>query len=48
MGFEPMKGYYDHVYDWKKQVTIDEILQLSDNVHQTLKGLKVTYKLETV
>ena len=48
MGFEPIKGYYDHVYDWRKKVTIDDILQLSDAVHQTLKGLKVTYKLETV
>jgi hypothetical protein len=41
-----MKGYYDHVYDWKK-ITLDDVLQLSDAVHQTLKGLKVTYKLET-
>jgi hypothetical protein len=48
MGFEPMKGHYDHVYDWRKQVSIEDIIQLSDAVHQTLRGFKVLYKLETV
>lgn len=48
MGFRPMKGYYDHVYDWKKKATLDDIFQLSDALHETLKGLKVIYKLETV
>jgi hypothetical protein len=48
MGFKPMKGYYDHVYDWKKEVTLEDIFQLSDALHETLKGLKVIYKLETV
>jgi len=48
MGFKPMRGYYDHVYDWKKEVTIEDILQLSDALHETLRGLKVIYKLETV
>ena len=48
MGFRPMKGYYDHVYDWKKEATLDDIFQLSDALHETLKGLKVIYKLETV
>lgn len=48
MGFKPIKGYYDHVYDWKKKVTLDDIFQLSDAVHETLKGLRVMYKLETV
>ncbi len=48
MGFKAMKGHYDHVYDWKKEVTLDDIFQLSDALHETLKGLKVMYKLETV
>jgi hypothetical protein len=48
MGFRPIKGYYDHVYDWKKKVTLEDIFQLSDALHQTLKGLRVMYKLETV
>jgi DNA-binding ferritin-like protein len=48
MGFKPIRGYYDHVYDWKKKVTLEDIFQLSDALHETLKGLKVLYKLETV
>ncbi len=48
MGFKPIRGYYDHVYDWKKKVTLEDIFQLSDALHETLKGLKVLYKLETI
>ena len=48
LGFEPLKGVHDHVYDWrKKEVGLDEILQIATSVHETLKGLKVLYKLET-
>jgi hypothetical protein len=48
MGFKPMRGPYDHVYEWTNEVDLDKILQLGDTVHKTLKGLKVLYKLETV
>ena len=48
MGFKPIKGPHDHVYDWKKEPTLDDVLQLVNNVHQTLKGLNVLYKIETV
>ena len=48
MGFKPIKGYYDHVYDWKKEVTIDDVFQLSDTLYETLRGLKVMYKIETL
>jgi len=48
IGFKPMRGPYDHVYEWTKAVDLDEILHLGDTVHETLKGLKVLYKLETI
>lgn len=48
MGFKPIKGPYDHVYDWKRTVDLEEILQIGTAVHETLKGLKVIYKLETM
>lgn len=48
MGFKPMKGVHDHVYDWKKEASLDDVLQLLNNVHATLKGLKVLYKIETI
>lgn len=48
MGFKPIKGHYDFVYDWKKTVELEEIFQIGNSVHETLKGLKVMYKIETV
>ncbi len=49
MGFKPIKGHYDHVYDWQRDdVELDEVLRLGNKVHETLKGFKVLYKLETV
>jgi len=48
LGFKPIKGHYDHVYDWGKEPTLEEVLQLGNNLHETLRGLKVIYKMETV
>lgn len=48
MGFRPITGQYDHVYDWRRSVTLDEVLGLGYAVHETLKGLHVLYKMETV
>jgi len=47
LGFEPVKGIHDHVYDWGRDVELEDILQIATSVHETLKGLKVFYKLET-
>lgn len=47
LGFEALKGVHDHVYDWGRDVELGDILQISTSVHETLKGLKVFYKLET-
>lgn len=48
MGFKPVKGHYDHVYDWGREIELEEILQIGTAVHETLKGLNVIYKLETL
>lgn len=48
MGFKPIKGRYDHVYNWGRSIELEEILQIGTAVHETLKGLNVIYKLETV
>jgi hypothetical protein len=47
LGFKPLKGVQDHVYDWGRDVELEEILQIATSVHETLKGLKVFYNLET-
>lgn len=49
IGFAPMTGNYDFVYDWqKKNVGADEVISLADLVQATLKGMKVLFKIETV
>lgn len=48
MGFKPMKGQFDHVYNWGRKVELEDILQIGTAVHESLKGLKVLYTLETM
>jgi len=48
MGFKSMKGPYDHVYNWGRKVELEDILQIGTAVHESLKGLKVLYTLETI
>lgn len=48
MGFKPIKGHYDHVYDWRREPSLEEVLQLANKLHETLRGTKVIYKLETI
>ncbi len=49
MGFKPIEGYYDFVYEWDTdEVEIDAILEIANLIHSTLKGMKVLFKLETV
>jgi len=47
LGFRPLRGYHDHIYDWNRKVELEDILQLTDKIHETLKGLHVLYKIET-
>lgn len=48
LGFKPVTGVHDHVYDWgRRRVELEDILQIASSVHETLKGLKVFYRLET-
>ncbi len=47
MGFQPITGNYDYVYDWGTKADINEIIWFGDKVHAALKGSKVLFKLET-
>jgi hypothetical protein len=47
MGFQPITGNYDYVYDWGTKANIKEIIWFGDKVHAALKGCKVLFKLET-
>ncbi|MCX9015181.1 MAG: hypothetical protein OIN89_10420 [Candidatus Methanoperedens sp.] len=48
LGFKPMQGSHDFVYEWGKNVDVDEILNFGDKVQMTLKDLNVMFKLETI
>ncbi|MGD8565299.1 MAG: hypothetical protein PVF96_03015 [Candidatus Bathyarchaeota archaeon] len=47
LGFKPMKGVHDHIYDWGRDIELEDVLQIATSVHETLKGMKVLYQLET-
>ncbi|MHA2250619.1 MAG: hypothetical protein ACXAD7_09655 [Candidatus Kariarchaeaceae archaeon] len=48
IGFKPIQGHYDLEYDHGKHIEIDDIMSLASHVHETLRGCKVFYKLESV
>lgn len=48
MGFIPVKGSYDYVFDWGNNVNTDEIVNFGDKVQMTLKDTGVMFKIETV
>jgi hypothetical protein len=48
LGFKPLQGTHDYVYEWRKNVEVEEILRFGDKVKMTLQGLNVMFKLETI
>ncbi len=48
LGFEPMHGPYDFVYDWKGSAGVEDVIRFGDRVKALLKRLKIYYKMETV
>ncbi|MHC1576364.1 MAG: hypothetical protein ACXQTE_03320 [Methanosarcinaceae archaeon] len=48
LGFKPMHGTYDYIYDWDNNVDVDEILKIGDKVCLTLHNMNVTFKIETI
>ncbi|MBI4214876.1 hypothetical protein HY546_02685 [archaeon] len=47
LGFKVTKGAYDYEYDWRRDAKLEEIFSLSDNVHETLRGCNVYFKIES-
>lgn len=48
MGFKPMQGAYDYVYDWSDNVDLDEILMFGDKVQLSLHDTGTMFKIETI
>jgi len=47
MGFRPVHGRYDYVYEWNGNTTLDDTIAFGDSVTATLKGCNVYFTLET-
>lgn len=48
LGFEPVKGSYDFVYNWNNSVSVEKILEFGDKVYLSLQGTGAMFKLETL
>ncbi|MGC8672749.1 MAG: hypothetical protein ACP5R0_00440 [Thermoplasmata archaeon] len=48
LGFKPITGWYDFVYDWGNNATVDDAIWFADKIYETLHGLSVYFQLETI
>lgn len=48
MGFRPIEGEYDYVYDWGERPDVEAVLKIGDQLQNELKGSGIFFKLETV
>ncbi|MDV0447729.1 hypothetical protein MsAg5_16410 [Methanosarcinaceae archaeon Ag5] len=47
LGFKPMQGSFDYVYEWNKAATVEDVLRFGDKIHLSLMGTGVFFKIET-
>jgi hypothetical protein len=48
LGFEESMGMHDFVYKWKDKAPIDDVIHLTTEMHERLKGLDVNYEITTI
>ncbi len=48
LGFKPIMGEHDMVYEWGNNATEEDSLWFADKIHATLEGFKVIFRIETV
>ena len=47
LGFKPITGEYDFIYDWDSSATVQDAIWFADKIYETLKGFNVRFQLET-
>ncbi|HUZ80441.1 MAG TPA: hypothetical protein VMV28_07500 [Thermoplasmata archaeon] len=47
MGFQRGASGYDFVYDWGRDVTIQESLEFADRIQASLRGKRVGFRVES-
>jgi len=48
MGFKPALGEHEFVYNWKKNVTLPEVIKFLDGVVSKLRGTGAILKFTTI
>ena len=48
LGFEESMGMHDFVYKWKDKAPIEDVIRLTTEMHERLKGLDVNYEITTI
>ncbi len=48
LGFKPIAGPYDMVYEWPNHATVQDAIDFADQIQLTLEGMGVMFKIETV
>ncbi|MCK4347595.1 MAG: hypothetical protein KAW47_03170 [Thermoplasmatales archaeon] len=48
MGLKPALGEHEFVYNWKKNVTLPEVIKFLDGVVSKLRGTKAILKFTTI
>ncbi len=48
MGFKPALGEHEFVYNWKKNVTLPEVIRFLDGVVSKLRGTGAILKFTTI
>ena len=48
LGFKTAKGNYDFVYEWEKEIALEQLVWFADKVHVALKNHNVYFTIETI
>lgn len=48
LGFVPTHGNYDFVYNWDDKASVKDAIWFADKVRNTLEGMHVYFKVESV
>ena len=48
LGFQPLTGPQDYVYDWGDSATVEEAIWFGDKIQEVLKGCNVLFRIETI
>ena len=48
LGFEPVHGPHDFVYNWPQAAAVADTLHFGDRIHAELQGLGCLFEMETI